>query len=1146
MRLAELHLELFGHFEDAHFDFNRSSSSKDSDFHVIYGPNEAGKTTLMEGYLRLLYGFPKREQYAYMHDRKNLSVSGVIENDSEKSFVKRVPTNSPSLRDVNDSPLLENVIQAYLNGLPLDDYRKLLCLNDDTIAEGGEEIINAKGEVGRLLFSSASGISDLSSILDAIRESADELYKKRGTTSNLAVLKREVRDIEERIKGVEVTQSEFKRLKQEFKTAEIAEKEVTQKRKELFSQREQLKSRIDAIPLINEFKELDEKLVPYTDWPTRVDMSAETLVDKLTEFKKAEADSKRLASEIKELSEELEKIIVNPSHVQLNQELKMLENSKSRYQTAEQDLDRRRDERAEVESEIRTLMGKLDLGKETEIAKVVLNPEDLKRLEKIKSQMETASLKLKTEEEECDKVARKLAETKEYLAIHQKKPPKELGLIEVFEKFNVEKLIGKYNSAVDTIDSAEQLAKKAMVALNIKGTQFENIPSCTTTIEEAEEFLEHQKNLASDLSGDKEELENINEEISQICSQIDSITQSGGVLGNKEFKSLLTERNKHWEQHKENMTTNSAKKFEKFMFDVDDAMESRQLNSEKLGQLTQLQQNLAGQNNKKKQLEEHIESKTTALTEFDAKFIAIANECQLPEEIRPVAIVAWLNKLEDTSIAYSEVTRLQEKHEETFKQVKKLGGSLRKYFPDSEMDLEGLVEKATQERDKLREYEEESRRLQSKFEEQQIELKSRKNALSKLNDANLEAISNWKNALGELLPKEIDIKQLEQSLVVLHEIMGKYDNYSELNHRIETMEDDQQKFIAEVTELTTREAVETNENVLKSFDSLKEIADQATTGKERQLELERQIKENQNKLDVANQSIETVNQLVAECANQFPINPPINSLEELRENTKKAEEILEERTQMLSLKRKILSTLAVESVEQASELLAEQNLSDLNVALSEINSEIEAIEIQYKNAIAQKSAAETNLNQIAGDAEVASLVEQKTTLDYEKRQVAIRHLELHIGHKIAEEAIRRYREVHRSKMMEITEEAFVELTNNAYKSLQVVSNGSSESLVAIDSSGRSKRAEELSKGTRFQLYLALRAAAYSQLVEQSTCLPFFCDDVFETFDEERTQAACKLMNRIGKQGQAIYLTHHRHVVDIAQETCGKSVRIHNL
>ena len=65
MRLAKLHLELFRHFEDAHFDFGGSVSPKDSDFHVIYGPNEAGKSTLMEGYLRLLYGFPKRDQYAF-------------------------------------------------------------------------------------------------------------------------------------------------------------------------------------------------------------------------------------------------------------------------------------------------------------------------------------------------------------------------------------------------------------------------------------------------------------------------------------------------------------------------------------------------------------------------------------------------------------------------------------------------------------------------------------------------------------------------------------------------------------------------------------------------------------------------------------------------------------------------------------------------------------------------------------------------------------------------------------------------------------------------------------------------------------------------------------------------------------------------
>ena len=96
------------------------------------------------------------------------------------------------------------------------------------------------------------------------------------------------------------------------------------------------------------------------------------------------------------------------------------------------------------------------------------------------------------------------------------------------------------------------------------------------------------------------------------------------------------------------------------------------------------------------------------------------------------------------------------------------------------------------------------------------------------------------------------------------------------------------------------------------------------------------------------------------------------------------------------------------------------------------------------------------------------------------------------------------------------------------------------------SDGAAKQAHALSKGTRFQLYLALRAAAYEQMVDNGTILPFFCDDVFETFDEIRTRAACRLIHRIGLIGQSVYLTNHRHVVEIAQEGCDDRVKVHEL
>lgn len=57
MRLRELHLMRFGHFTDRRFSF--SASDGRPDFHIIYGLNEAGKTTMMEAVLRLFFWLPE-------------------------------------------------------------------------------------------------------------------------------------------------------------------------------------------------------------------------------------------------------------------------------------------------------------------------------------------------------------------------------------------------------------------------------------------------------------------------------------------------------------------------------------------------------------------------------------------------------------------------------------------------------------------------------------------------------------------------------------------------------------------------------------------------------------------------------------------------------------------------------------------------------------------------------------------------------------------------------------------------------------------------------------------------------------------------------------------------------------------------------
>lgn len=41
----------------------------------------------------------------------------------------------------------------------------------------------------------------------------------------------------------------------------------------------------------------------------------------------------------------------------------------------------------------------------------------------------------------------------------------------------------------------------------------------------------------------------------------------------------------------------------------------------------------------------------------------------------------------------------------------------------------------------------------------------------------------------------------------------------------------------------------------------------------------------------------------------------------------------------------------------------------------------------------------------------------------------------------------------------------------------------------------------------------------------------------ETFDDTRSGAAFALLSQMSTTGQVIYLTHHRHLCDIARATC---------
>lgn len=119
------------------------------------------------------------------------------------------------------------------------------------------------------------------------------------------------------------------------------------------------------------------------------------------------------------------------------------------------------------------------------------------------------------------------------------------------------------------------------------------------------------------------------------------------------------------------------------------------------------------------------------------------------------------------------------------------------------------------------------------------------------------------------------------------------------------------------------------------------------------------------------------------------------------------------------------------------------------------------------------------------------------------------------------------------------------MVRSCFASLAAQPGKDGETLIALTAGGGWKAADELLKGTRFQLYLALRVAGYHEFAKARRPVPFVADDIMETFDDFRAEEAFRLFADMARSGQVIYLTHHQHLCEIARRVC-PTARLHRL
>ncbi|TIU90493.1 MAG: hypothetical protein E5W09_33515, partial [Mesorhizobium sp.] len=238
-----------------------------------------------------------------------------------------------------------------------------------------------------------------------------------------------------------------------------------------------------------------------------------------------------------------------------------------------------------------------------------------------------------------------------------------------------------------------------------------------------------------------------------------------------------------------------------------------------------------------------------------------------------------------------------------------------------------------------------------------------------------------------------------------------------------------------------------------------------------------------------------------------------------------------------TIEREIRDALSIQDMADVEQMLDAADRPALEAEQIELKARFEDQDRRVRELFTAYSKASDEVDAVDGDSAVAALEEQRRTVLLEIEDKAFSYFRLRAGIVTAEQALRLYRDKHRSSMMLRASAAFQVISRGAYRGLATQPDKDTEVLIGIGADGSSKLAQEMSKGTRFQLYLALRVAGYHEFAQSRTPVPFIADDIMETFDDFRAEEAFRLFADMAKVGQVIYLTHHQHLCDIARQVC---------
>lgn len=238
--------------------------------------------------------------------------------------------------------------------------------------------------------------------------------------------------------------------------------------------------------------------------------------------------------------------------------------------------------------------------------------------------------------------------------------------------------------------------------------------------------------------------------------------------------------------------------------------------------------------------------------------------------------------------------------------------------------------------------------------------------------------------------------------------------------------------------------------------------------------------------------------------------------------------------ELSKLELEITAGMSEDRIAELEELYLSNDDERLQTLQAASQAELAQLEKQKQEQLEQRGRLRQSIDHLLKEEERQKLLAQKEMTVAQLEADAERYAVLSISAALIRRTKRIYEEERQPVVLRNASRYIASLTDGKY--IRILTTPGEPGIRLESSDQRLIDSEMLSRGTAEQVYLAMRLALAEE-ASQSIKLPFMLDDVFVNFDRGRLQASAKLVAELSDSRQMIVMTCHEHVRDALLEHC---------